>query len=84
LPSNSTRNTLARQWELLRQLPSKGPGITRSDLLERMKDAGYRVTKRTIERDLVELSRLFPLTCNDGGVPFAGTGRPASVSNCLA
>lgn len=78
MPSNSTRSTLARQWELLRQLPSKGPGITSSDLLERMKDAGYRVTKRTIERDLVELSRLFPLTCNDGGVPFGWYWTPGA------
>lgn len=78
MPITNARNTITRQWELLHKLPPKGPGITSGELLEKMKDAGYRVTKRTIERDLNELSRLFPLTCNDRGVPFGWHWTPGA------
>lgn len=78
MPSTNSRNTITRQWELLHKLPPKGPGITSGELLDKMKDAGYRVTKRTIERDLNELSRLFPLTCNDRGVPFGWHWTPGA------
>lgn len=70
LPSTSTRNTLTRQWEMLRQIPAKAPGITSRQLQSRLKDAGYPVSKRTIERDLIELSILFPLTCDEESTPF--------------
>ena len=64
VPSATSRSTLTRQWELLKLLPPKGPGITTLELQSRLSDAGHPTTKRTIERDLVELSRLFPLQCN--------------------
>lgn len=70
LPNTSTRNTLTRQWEMLRQIPAKAPGITSRQLQSRLKDAGYPVSKRTIERDLIELSIIFPLTCDEESMPF--------------
>ena len=70
LPAASTRSTLTRQWELLKLLPAKAPGTTAAELQKLLSDAGYCTSKRTVERDLVELSRLFPLQCNDKGTPF--------------
>lgn len=70
MPSATSRSTLTRQWELLKLLPPKGPGLTTTELQSLLHDAGHSTTKRTIERDLVELSRLFPLQCNDKGMPY--------------
>jgi len=70
VPSNSSRRTLARQWELLKLLPNKPPGLSASDLRHRLHDSGHETSKRTVERDLNELSQLFPLQCNDKGAPY--------------
>lgn len=70
MPSATSRSALTRQWELLKLLPSKAPGFTAAQLQVALADAGYKTSKRTIERDLIELSRLFPLHCNDKGTPF--------------
>lgn len=78
MPANSTRRTLTRQWELLKLLPNRGPGLTALDLQNRLRDAGHDSTKRTIERDLVELSQIFPLQCNDKGTPYGWYWIPGS------
>ncbi|CRI59670.1 transcriptional regulator [Pseudomonas sp. CCOS 191] len=70
LPFATTRATLSRQWALLRQLPSRSPGITSAELVWRLRDVGFNVSKRTVERDLNELSLIFPLERNDKSIPF--------------
>lgn len=75
----STHQTLSRQWEMLRMLPSRGPGITSKTLCDALLDAGYQVSKRTVERDLQELSRIFPLQCNDAGKPWGWHWRPGEA-----
>ena len=70
MPTVSTRTSLARQWEILQQLPTKPPGITTAALRQRLEDAGHKCTKRTIERDLLLLEQLFPLHCNSKGTPY--------------
>ena len=66
----TTRSTLARQWELLKLLPSRAPGASASELQGRLQASGFSASKRTVERDLTELSRLFPIQCNSKGVPY--------------
>lgn len=78
MPSNSSRRTLARQWELLKLLPNKPPGLSASDLQHRLQDSGHETSKRTVERDLNELSQLFPLQCNDKGAPYGWHWMPGS------
>ena len=56
MTKSSTQSALARQWELLKMLPAKRPGITTIDLTMKLDMAGYRVSKRTVERDLNTLS----------------------------
>ncbi|MFZ4534946.1 helix-turn-helix transcriptional regulator [Propionivibrio sp.] len=70
MPTGKTHNSLARQWELLRRLPPRGPGKTAKQLADELKDAGFAVTKRTVERDLANLYDAFDLVCNNAGVPF--------------
>lgn len=79
MPSRNVRNTLSRQWELLRLLPPKAPGISASALRQALEDAGYSVTKRTVERDLQELSAIFPLQCNDHGIPWGWHWMPGEA-----
>ncbi|MBP64046.1 MAG: WYL domain-containing protein [Pseudomonas sp.] len=78
MPASSTRSTLARQWELLKLLPVRSPGATASELQRRLEQAGHASSKRTVERDLVELSRIFPLQCNTKGTPFGWYWTPGS------
>lgn len=76
LPSAKTHSALSRQWELLQQLPKRPPGITVSQLLSRLTAAGYTIGRRSIERDLRDLSLVFPLHCNDSGTPFGWYWQP--------
>lgn len=70
MPKSDSHQTLTRQWELLKLLPSRHPGLTAGQLKGRLSDSGFEVTKRTVERDLNELSRLFGIACNDKGTPY--------------
>lgn len=76
MPRNSCEPTLARQWELLKLIPRHRPGATARELCERLKNAGHEVTKRTVERDLPDLSIVFPLMCNDASVPYGWHWKP--------
>lgn len=81
MPATSNRKTISRQWELLKTLPSRAPGITAGELQALLEEAGHKVAKRTIERDLVELSGLFPLQCNDKGTPYGWFWMAGSSAN---
>ena len=70
MPKVAQHRALARQWEILKRLPARGPGITSRELVESLDRAGFQITKRTVERDLTELSMLFGIACNDGSVPY--------------
>lgn len=77
MPSSDRETTIARQWELLRNhLPSRRPGKTSRQLRDALAAAGHNVTKRTIERDMDELSRIFPIVRNTKGVPHGWHWRP--------
>lgn len=67
MPHKDKRSTLIRQWEMLRLLPkgSGGPWIKASDIASRLNDAGYDISVRTVQRDLKELSTIFPIDLND-------------------
>jgi len=82
MPKASHHHALARQWELLRLLPTRAPGISAAEIASRLQDNGFVVSKRTIERDLTELSILFGIACNDKGMPYGWywmNGEPADL-----
>ena len=70
MPKNNNNNTLARQWEMLKMIPKKAPGITAAELVAKLSYAGIDVSKRTVERDLRDLSLIFPITATDEATPF--------------
>jgi predicted DNA-binding transcriptional regulator YafY len=61
---------ILRQWELLKRLPTRGSGASARELTSALNQLGFEVSKRQVERDLQDLSTVFPLHCNDNGVPF--------------
>jgi predicted DNA-binding transcriptional regulator YafY len=71
MPSSTTRNTIIRQWELLKLLPSRGAGKTAREIAESLNALGFKVSKRQVERDLgVLLESHFPIDCNNASVPY--------------
>lgn len=72
MPQSDKKSTLMRQWEMLRMLtPSRsdsqegGRWDKASEIADRLKDVGYDVSVRTVQRDLKELSEIFPIELND-------------------
>ena len=70
MPSNRTRNTIARQWELLKLLPHHGTGKTASELAAALTERKFSVSKRQVERDLSELMGIFPIDCDSRSIPY--------------
>ena len=62
--------TLKRQWEMLRLIPRWPRRITIRELTSRLADHGFRTTRRTVERDLQELSGSFPLDVDETAKPY--------------
>ena len=61
------------------QAPPIAPaGSTCRELCQKLETAGHTVDKRTVERDLPELSRLFPILCNDKSKPYGWYWRPGA------
>ncbi len=67
MPSN--HETLLRQWQMLRWIPRYPAKITASQIKAKLDAEDLNVTKRTVERDLVDLSLAFPLTVDDRSKP---------------
>lgn len=70
MPAHPAHHAIARQWELLRVVPRRGPGCSATVLTERLRDLGFSVDLRTVQRDLLSLSSLFPLTCAEDSKPY--------------
>lgn len=69
MPANDKQSALLRQWELLKLLPSRGTGKSASELTKSLNDAGYKITKRQVERDLNDLMEAFTLDRDDRSKP---------------
>lgn len=63
-------DTLLRQWQMLRMIPRYPLKITARELHARLQSEQFEVTKRTVERDLLSLSELFPLVSDERDKPY--------------
>lgn len=63
-------DTLLRQWQMLRMIPRYPQKITARDLFEKLLAEQFDVTKRTVERDLLSLSEMFPLVSDERDKPY--------------
>lgn len=68
MPSN--HETLLRQWQMLRHIPRYPHKITARDLKDKLDAEDFNVSKRTVERDLLDLSLAFPLALDDREKPY--------------
>jgi predicted DNA-binding transcriptional regulator YafY len=69
MPAPKT-DVMLRNWELLQLIPLKEPGKTARQLREELERLGYAVHKKTVERDLVDLSTIFPIAANETAKPY--------------
>lgn len=72
MPQNDKKSTLQRQWEMMRMLTVSrsdfqhdGRWDKASEIAAKLNEAGYDVSVRTVQRDLKELSEIFPIELND-------------------
>ncbi len=63
-------DTALRHWMMLRHLPRQPRKVDAATLEEVLGDAGFEVSRRSIERDLIKLSSIFPLCCDDKHKPY--------------
>lgn len=68
MPSN--QDTLFRHWHMLRLIPRYPAKVSVSELKNSLANHGFEVTARTLQRDLQEISRIFPLTVDEREKPF--------------
>lgn len=68
MPAQPKHDTLSRLLELLKALPHHR-WATPSELREQLADRGFEVDLRSVQRDLKELQKSFPLDHNDKGKP---------------
>lgn len=63
---------LHRQWLMLTQIPAAPRKIDCATMEEILREAGYQVSRRTIQRDLMKLaaSEVFPLIYDDNSTPY--------------
>ena len=66
----SQNDTQLRQWLMLRRIPQHPRQISARELTERLISEGFEVSKRTVERDLLSLSEIFPLISNERSRPY--------------
>jgi predicted DNA-binding transcriptional regulator YafY len=64
-------NALRRQWALVRKIPRHPQKKTAAQIASELEAEGFEVEKRTVERDLVALTEIFPaIECDDRERPY--------------
>ena len=58
---------MIKMTELIKRYPVK---VTASEVKQGLDNFGYETSLRTVQRDLNELSRIFPIECDDRSTPF--------------
>ncbi len=66
----SQNETLLRILTMLRHIPKHPCQTTARELITRLETANFKVSKRTVERDLLSLSAIFPLISNERSRPY--------------
>jgi predicted DNA-binding transcriptional regulator YafY len=69
MPKSPIHFSVSRQLEMLRSIPTHGRGITAKQLTENLLQSGFKVGKRTVERDLIDLSLRFGLFRDTSSMP---------------
>ncbi len=51
---------------MLQLIPRRRPGVSPAELQSALQDRDFEIDLRSIQRDLIRLSAVFPLTCDEG------------------
>lgn len=78
MPKN--QDALFRQWHMLRLVPRHPQKITVQDIRRGLSGAGFEITDRSLQRDLNDLSNIFPLVCDDREKPFGWSWQKDAAS----
>jgi predicted DNA-binding transcriptional regulator YafY len=62
--------TLLRHWKMLQLVPRYPRRASAKQICAQLRAHGYRITERTVQRDLEKLSASFPLACDDRSKPY--------------
>jgi len=73
-------DTLLRQWQMLRSIPKYPQKITATQIKSKLDNEDFIVSKRTVERDLMELSLIFPLMLDDRSRPYGWSWKKDSAT----
>ena len=65
-----SQETSIRLIKLLTYIPKYPAKRSLSNFKEHLESLGYKVTDRTIQRDLLKLEKYFPLLCDDRNPPY--------------
>ncbi len=61
---------LYRHWVMLQLVPRHPRKISVQTVHQRLEGHGYETTERTVQRDLIKLSKIFPLISDERDKPF--------------
>lgn len=71
MPKANIRETLLRHWRLMELLPRQPRSIVIKAIHERLEDAGFKVARRTVERDLQGfIDAGFPIVVDNRQEPY--------------
>ena len=76
----TNQHTLLRQWHMLRAIPRAPRKITVQEVHDCLITADFAVTERTIQRDLRELTSVFPLVMDGRNRPYGWSWQRDSPS----
>src|ERR1700690_813976 len=63
-------SAIERQWLILSLLPKRPRRVDTASLEQLLRERGYDVHRRTIQRDLIQLSAVFPIVADERQKPF--------------
>jgi len=66
----SQRSSLFRHLAILQMLPRAPHSLSTTTIQLRLEDQGFRITPRSLQRDLERLAEQFPLVCDTSGKPY--------------
>lgn len=69
--SQTKNNQIIRQWHIIQYLLVADGYVSSDNVLAYIQDLGISVTDRTIQRDLVLLSEIFPIECRKDDKPYS-------------
>lgn len=70
MKNQNNNDTQLRQWAMLRHIPQHPRQVSARELTEKLRSEGFEISKRTVERDLVSSSAIFPLISNERSIPY--------------